>query len=95
MNKKQKSRAAKIQDLISMKPKTTEKAVMAIERENTLTFETGKDTPRDRIKKEVEELFQVKVENVRTLIRGNRKYAYVKLKKQFPALDIATKLGLI
>jgi len=78
-----------------LKPVTTEKAVMKIEMENVLTFETGKIVPRDEIKKEVEELFDVKVERVRTLVRNNKKYAYVKLKKDFLAIDLATKLGMM
>lgn len=80
---------------MNLKPITTEKAVMIIERENTLAFTTEKNIPRDAIKKEVEELFDVKVANVRTSVRNAKKYAYVKLKKEFPAIDVATKLGLI
>jgi len=78
-----------------MKPIVTEKAVMKIESENLLTFETEKNKKKDEIKKEVEEMFEVKVEKVRTLIRDNKKYAYVKLKKEFLAIDVATKLGLM
>ena len=78
-----------------MKPITTEKAVMMIERENVLTFRTDKKTSKNEIKKEIEELFKIKIEKIRTLIRGNKKYAYIKLKKDFPAIDVATKLGLI
>ena len=78
-----------------MKPLTTEKAIMKIELENVLTFETSMRKTKDEIKKEVEELFGVKVERIRTLIRDNKKYAYVKLKKDFPAIDLATKLGLM
>ena len=78
-----------------MKPIVTEKAVMMIESQNVLTFETGKDKTKDEIKKEIEDLFEVKVEKVRTLIRGNKKYVYVKLNKKFPAIDVATKLGLM
>jgi len=78
-----------------MKPIVTEKAVMMIERENVLTFETDKNKTRDEIKKEVEELFEVKVERVRTLVRDNKKCTYVKLKKEFLAIDVATKLGLM
>ena len=80
---------------MKLKPITTEKAVMIIEKENTMTFETEKENPRDEIKREIEDLFEVKVENVRTLVRGNKKRVYVKLKKEFPAIDVATKLGLI
>ena len=78
-----------------LKPITTEKAVIIIEKENTLTFETEKENPRDEIKKEIENLFDVKVENIRTLVRANKKRVYAKLKKEFPAIDVATKLGLI
>lgn len=78
-----------------MKPIVTEKAVMMIESQNVLTFETNKNTTKEKIKKEIEKLFEVKIEKVRTLIKGNKKYAYIKLKKEFPAIDIATKLGLI
>lgn len=78
-----------------MKPIVTEKAVMMIEAQNVLTFEILKNKTKDEIKKEVEELFEVKVDGIRTLIRGNKKYAYVKLKKNFPAIDVATKLGLM
>jgi large subunit ribosomal protein L23 len=78
-----------------MKPVTTEKAIMMIEAQNVLTFQTDKNMSRDSIKKEIEEIFKVKVERVRTLIRGNKKHAYIKLKKEFPAIDVATKLGLM
>lgn len=80
---------------MTLKPIATEKAVMMIEAQNVLTFRTDKNKTKEQIKKEIEELFEVKVEKVRTLIKGNRKYAYVKLKKQFPAIDLATKLGLM
>ena len=80
---------------MKLKPITTEKAVIIIEKENTLTFETEKENPRDEIKKEIENLFDVKVENIRTLVRANKKRVYAKLKKEFPAIDVATKLGLI
>ncbi len=78
-----------------MKPIVTEKAVMKIEAQNTLTFETSKIKTKEDIKKEFEEVFNAKVERIRTLVKGNKKYAYIKLKKQFPAIDIATKLGLM
>lgn len=78
-----------------LKPIVTEKAVMKVEMENVLTFSTAKDIPKDEIKKEIEELFEVKVEKIRTQVRDNKKVAYVKLKKDFPAIDLATKLGII
>ncbi len=78
-----------------MKPLVTEKAVMMIETNNTLSFKVEKEMTKIELKKEVEELFGVKVDKVKTHIRNNQKYAYVKLKKEFPAIDVATKLGII
>jgi large subunit ribosomal protein L23 len=80
---------------MNIKPIVTEKAVMKIESENLLTFEIDKRKTKDEIKKEIEELFDVKIKKLRTSIRGNKKYAYAKLKKDFLAIDIATKLGLM
>lgn len=78
-----------------MKPIATEKAVMMIESQNVLTFFVERKKTKTEIAKEIEEIFDVKVEKVRTLTKGNKKYAYVKLKKKFPAIDVATKLGLM
>ena len=78
-----------------MKPLVTEKAVMLIESQNILTFELDKRKTKTEIKKEVEEIFDVKVDSVKTLVRNNKKYAYVKLNKDVLAMDVATKLGLI
>lgn len=78
-----------------MKLIITEKAVMKIEAENSLTFETSKIKTKDEIKKEIEEMFKVKVDKVGTQIKNNKKYAYVKLNKANPAIDIATTMGVI
>ena len=78
-----------------MKPVMTEKAVMMIERDNVITFITSKIREKAEIKKEIEELFSVKVAKIRTLIRDNKKYVYAKLKGDTLAIDVATKLGLM
>ncbi|MSS74108.1 50S ribosomal protein L23 [Candidatus Pacearchaeota archaeon] len=78
-----------------LKPITSEKAVKLIDLENTLLFETGRRETKDGISKEVSTIFGVKVIKVRTLIRSNKKYAYVRLAKENPAIDVATKLGMI
>ena len=80
---------------MQMKPIVTEKAVMMIESNNTLSFKVEKERTKEGIRKEIEELFDVKVDKIRTQVRRNKKYAYVKLKKEFPAIDVATKLGII
>lgn len=78
-----------------MKPVATEKAVMKIEAENVLTFMVDKRMSKEDIKKEIEEMFKVKVDKVRTLIRDNKKLAYVQLNKKDLAIDVATKLGMM
>jgi large subunit ribosomal protein L23 len=78
-----------------LKPITSEKAVKLIDMDNTLLFQVGRVESKETIKKEVEEIFKVKVEKVRTHIKDNKKFAYVKLKKENPAIDVATKLGMI
>lgn len=80
---------------MTLKPITSEKAVKMIELDNTILFETPRRMRKPEIKKEIERIFSVKVEKIRTHIKGNKKYAYVKLNKEFPAIDIATKLGMI
>jgi len=80
---------------MNLKPIVSEKAVMMIERENILTFVTEKENNKESIKKEIEEVFEVKVQKIRVLIKKNKKYVYAKLKKEFPAIDLATKLGLM
>lgn len=78
-----------------LKPLSTEKAVMMIERDNLIAFTTGLNETKNEIKKEIEELFGVKVDSIRTLRKNNKKYIYAKLNKKFPAIDVASKLGLI
>ena len=78
-----------------MKAVMTEKAVMMLESNNTLIFEFSKIMSKEEIKKEVVELLDVKIAKIRTLIRGNKKYAYIKLKGDTLAIDVATKLGLM
>jgi len=81
--------------IILQKPKSTEKIIKVVEVENILVFETDRKSSKQQIKQEIEKLFDVKVDKVRTHIRKNKKLAYIKLKQEFPAIDVATKLGLI
>tara|TARA_Y100000310_G_C20348246_1_gene653041 strand:+ start:318 stop:557 length:240 start_codon:yes stop_codon:yes gene_type:complete len=78
-----------------IKPITSEKAVRLIDAENTLLFETTRKRKKAEIKKEIEDVFKIKIEKIRTFIRKNKKYAYVKLDKKNLAIDVATKLGMI
>ena len=81
--------------IILEKVKSTEKIVRQIEVDNVLVFEVDRAICKADVKKEVEELFGVKVAKVRTHTLKNKKVAYVKLKSDYPAVDVATKLGLM
>ena len=78
-----------------MMPITTEKAVKLIESENTLIFLVDKRLSKNEIKKEIEEIFDIKIKRINSHVRSNKKYAYVRLDKKYPAIDLATKLGMI
>jgi len=81
--------------MILEKVKSSEKIVRVIEVNNIIVFETDRKVKKNEIKDEVEKLFNVKVEKVNTHIKENKKVALVKLKKEFKAIDIANKLGII
>ena len=79
-----------------MRPISTEKAVRLMESDNKLTFMVERKATKGDIKKEIEKLFNVKVTKISTLITAlGTKKAYVKLSKETPAIDVATKLGLM
>lgn len=81
---------------VIIRPVSTEKALRLIEKENTLVFIVKRNSNKNEIKRAIEELFNVKIIKVRTLItmKGEKK-AYVKLHPDFKATDVATKLGLL
>jgi large subunit ribosomal protein L23 len=74
---------------------TTEKVVRIIEAENKIVIEVDRRANKNEIKKEVEKVIGVKVDAVNTMLKGNKKIAYVKLNAKNPAIDVATKFGLI
>lgn len=81
---------------IIIRPLQTEKALSLIDKQNTLTFIVDLKATKHDIKRAVETLFEVKVEDVRTLItpKGEKK-AYVKLAPEYKATEVATKLGIM
>jgi ribosomal protein uL23 len=77
-------------------PLSTEKSIKLMESENKLIFEVDKHANKDAIKKEIESLFKAKVLHVTTRIGPDaKKRAYVRFSSETPAIDIATRLGLI
>jgi large subunit ribosomal protein L23 len=73
----------------------TQDTVPLVERENKLVFIVDIRADKKMIKNAVEQLYEVKVEKVNTLItpRGEKK-AFVKLKPEFKASELAVKLGI-
>jgi large subunit ribosomal protein L23 len=74
----------------------TQDAVSLIEKENKLTFIVDLRATKADIKRAIEELYGVKVEKVNAMItpRGEKK-AYVKLKPEYKAADLAVELGIL
>jgi len=74
----------------------TQDAVTLIEKENKLTFVVDIKATKKDVKRAVEELYGVKVEKVNTLITPHgEKKAYVKLKPEYRAADLAVELGIL
>ncbi len=76
-------------------PISTEKSIRLMEAENTLVFAVDRKATKADIKKAVEELFKVKVAGVNTVNTFKTKKAYVTFAADTPAIDVATKLGLM
>lgn len=77
-------------------PLSTEKGIRLMESENKLMFVVDLKANKNQIKEAIEEMFEVKVDDIRTYITSKgKKRAYVKLSPENPAIDIATELGLM
>jgi len=77
-------------------PLLSEDAVTLLEAENKITFIVDLRSDKHDIKRAIQELYEVRVEAVRTLItaEGDKK-AFVKLTPDFKASDLAVRLGLL
>jgi large subunit ribosomal protein L23 len=77
-------------------PISSEKALRLMEGENKLVFVVARKSTKAQIRNDIEKLFGVKVTNVNTYFTpGALKKAIVKLDSSTPAMDVATKLGLM
>lgn len=77
-------------------PLMTEKAVRVVDTENKLVFVVERKATKQQIKESVEQRLKVKVLGVNTLYdQKGRKRAYVQLSPETPAIDVATRLGLV
>ena len=77
-------------------PLMTETASDMVEKDNKLLFVDNMKADKQDIKKAVEAMYEVKVADVHTLItpQGVKK-AFVKLKPEYRASDVAIKLGIL
>jgi len=77
-------------------PHMTEKSVGMIESENKIVFVVDRDSDKVSVKEAFENAFDVKVEkvNVEVTMKGEKK-AYIKLKPENKAIDVAVKLGIV
>ena len=77
-------------------PLMTESASLMVEQENKLVFMVDLRAMKIDVIKAVEELYEVKVEKVNTLITPDgKKKAFVKLGPEFKAVDVAIRLGIL
>ncbi|RLE85785.1 MAG: 50S ribosomal protein L23 [Thermoprotei archaeon] len=81
---------------IIVRPLVTEKSVFLIERFNTLTFIVDMKANKKQVKEAIEKMYGVKVAKVNTLITPTgEKKAYVRLTKEYNAVDIAARIGML
>lgn len=77
-------------------PLTTEAAMKKIEDNNTLVFLVHTKSNKHHIRAAVKKLYDINVAKVNTLIRPDgKKKAYVRLARDYDALDVANKIGII
>jgi large subunit ribosomal protein L23 len=77
-------------------PLMTESASLMVETDNKLIFIVNLKAGKSDVKRAVEELYEVKVDRITLLItpQGEKK-AFVKLKPEYKASDVAIKLGIL
>ena len=81
---------------IVLYPLLTEKSMDRVDKNNELVFIVTNRANKNQVHEAVEKIYAVKVDRVNTAIdRKGRKRAFVKLKKEFHAIDIMTKMGVI
>lgn len=80
---------------IVIKALVTEKTIKMIQEENKLVFIVNRKANKHQIKRAIEELFDVEIDKINTMISKGYKKAIVKLKPEYLAIDIATNLGIL
>ena len=82
--------------MIIKSPYVTEKVTGMIDSNNTLEFLVNMKSTKPEIKKALEDIYDIEVQSVRTMITSQgEKKAVVKLAKEGSANELATRLGLL
>ncbi len=77
-------------------PLMTESASLMVEKDNKLIFVVSLKAGKSDVKRAVEQLYEVKVDKITTLITPQgKKKAFVKLTPEYKASDVAIKLGIL
>ncbi len=77
-------------------PMSTEKSLRLMESENKLVFVVDRKATKKEIISELERLFKVKVADINLMLTPDGiKKAYITLREETPALDVATQLGMM
>ena len=75
-------------------PYVTEKTMNLMEKNNSLEFVVKRNANKKQIKNAVEEMFEVKVKEVNTMITKRGKHAIVKFMPDVNAEDIGMRIGI-
>jgi large subunit ribosomal protein L23 len=77
-------------------PLMTEAASLMVEKDNKLIFIVNLKAGKSDVRRAVEQLYEVKVDKITVLTtpQGEKK-AFVKLKPEYRASDVAIKLGIL
>jgi len=75
-------------------PYVTEKTMNFMEKNNAIEFVVRRNADKNQIKKSVENLFEVKVKEVKTRVTKRGKHAIVTFMPEFKAEDIGMRIGI-
>jgi large subunit ribosomal protein L23 len=75
-------------------PYVTEKTMNFMDKNNALEFLVRRTANKKTIKKAVENMFEIKVKDVRTRITKNGKHAIVTFMPEFKAEEIGMRIGI-
>lgn len=75
-------------------PYVTEKTMNLMEKNNALEFVVRRNASKKEIKIAIEQLFDVKIQNINTKIMKDGKHAIVRFTPEYNAEDIGMRIGV-